>query len=177
LDLYVFQNQTSFLVQTASSLDGEQQNSPQNPSQVRSSTKLGKVKNTGKIRKRQEKGNTYGLDTNVSNIYPSNQQILKEAKLPLVSHDTCQKSLIDLRRFGYCVTKRMRCAGYARGGVDACRGDSGGPLVCHRNRKWYLMGVVSWGDGCGLVGRYGVYADVLRLKRWIQETIQDASEE
>ena len=110
----------------------------------------------------------------MSNIYPSNQQILKEAKLPLVSHDTCQKSLIDLRRFGYCVTKRMRCAGYARGGVDACRGDREGPLVCHRKRKWYLMGVVSWGDGCGLVGRYGVHAGVLRLQRWIQETIQDA---
>ena len=110
----------------------------------------------------------------MSNIYPLNQQILKEAKLPLVSRDTCRKSLEDLRLFGYCVTKRMRCAGYARGGVDACRGDSGGPLVCHKNRKWYLMGVVSWGAGCGLMGRYGVYADVLRLKRWIQETKQDS---
>ena len=40
-------------------------------------------------------------------------------------------------------------------------GDSGGPLACHRNRTWYLVGVVSWGAGCGLMGRYGVYADVL----------------
>lgn len=101
-------------------------------------------------------------------------QILKEAKLPLVSRDTCKRSYKDFWSSGFCVTKRMRCAGYATGGVDACRGDSGGPLVCHRNRKWYLMGVVSWGAGCGLTGRYGVYADVLKLKRWIQETIQDS---
>jgi len=99
---------------------------------------------------------------------------LKQARLPLVPRDTCKRSYSDFRSSGYCVTRRMRCAGYARGGVDACKGDSGGPLVCQRNRKRYLMGVVSWGAGCGLVGRYGVYADVLRLKRWIQETIQDA---
>ncbi|KAL9980265.1 hypothetical protein ACROYT_G008825 [Oculina patagonica] len=99
---------------------------------------------------------------------------LKQAKLPLVSRDTCKRSYKDYRSSGYCVTKRMRCAGYARGGVDACRGDSGGPLVCQRNRKWHVMGVVSWGAGCGQRGRYGVYADVLQLKQWIQETIQDS---
>lgn len=99
---------------------------------------------------------------------------LKQTTLPLVPRDTCKRSYRNFRSYGYCVTKRMRCAGYARGGVDACRGDSGGPLVCSRNRKWYLMGVVSWGAECGSVGRYGVYADVLKLKRWIQETIQDA---
>ena len=101
-------------------------------------------------------------------------QTLKQARLPLVPRDTCKRSYSDFRSSGYCVTRRMRCAGYARGGVDACKGDSGGPLVCQRNRKRYLMGVVSWGAGCGLVGRYGVYADVLKLKKWIQETIQDA---
>ena len=101
-------------------------------------------------------------------------QTLKQARLPLVPRDTCKRSYRDLLSYGFCVTKRMRCAGYSRGGVDACRGDSGGPLVCHRNTKWYLIGVVSWGAECGSVGRYGVYADVLKLKRWIQETIQDA---
>ncbi|KAL9980271.1 hypothetical protein ACROYT_G008832 [Oculina patagonica] len=108
------------------------------------------------------------------NSTQAESQVLKEAKLPLVSRDTCQKSYNDLRSFGFCITEHMRCAGYARGGVDACRGDSGGPLVCQRNRKWHVMGVVSWGAGCGQSGRYGVYADVLKLKKWIKQTIKDS---
>lgn len=68
----------------------------------------------------------------------------------------------------------MRCAGYAKGGADACQGDSGGPLVCLKHRKWHLMGIISWGVGCGRVGRYGVYSDALKLKHWVQQVIQDS---
>ncbi|XP_078360745.1 chymotrypsinogen A-like [Oculina patagonica] len=93
-------------------------------------------------------------------------QTLKEAELPLVP-GTCQRSN-DLMGFGFCVTNRMRCAGYAQSGIDACPVDSGGPLVCERNSKWHLMGVASWGAGCGKKGQYEVYADVLELKRWIE---------
>ncbi|XP_078342560.1 serine protease 1-like isoform X2 [Oculina patagonica] len=95
-------------------------------------------------------------------------QILQQAKIPLISRDSCQNAYRDL---GYTISQRMRCAGYAKGGIDACQGDSGGPMVCSKNDKWYLMGAVSWGIGCAREGRYGVYADLMDLKYWVQETI------
>ncbi|KAL9973095.1 hypothetical protein ACROYT_G019507 [Oculina patagonica] len=101
--------------------------------------------------------------TSQSGGYP---QILRQAQVPLISRNTCQAGYP-----GYNITPRMLCAGYAAGGIDACQGDSGGPLVCPSGNKWYLSGAVSWGVGCAQKGKYGVYADIMNLKNWVQETM------
>jgi len=51
--------------------------------------------------------------------------------------------------------------------VDACQGDSGGPLLYVYNDKTYLVGLVSWGEGCALYGYPGVYTDVNYYRDWI----------
>lgn len=59
------------------------------------------------------------------------------------------------------------CAGVAGGGVDTCAGDSGGPL---RDAAGLVIGITSWGVGCGRPGRPGVYTRVAAVASWIDGT-------
>ena len=63
------------------------------------------------------------------------------------------------------ITPRMICAGILYlGGKDACQRDSGGPLILNEN---VLVGIVSWGLGCGEAKFPGVYSNVTALREWI----------
>ncbi|XP_039598749.1 transmembrane protease serine 9-like [Polypterus senegalus] len=105
-------------------------------------------------------------------------KVLQQVQLPVIDSKRCdclyhKKSPIDATE--EIITKNMLCAGYQRGGRDACTGDSGGPLACQMDGVWILAGVVSWGEGCGLRNRPGVYAKVSVYQEWIQSQTSEAS--
>ncbi|XP_028325995.1 trypsin-3-like [Gouania willdenowi] len=90
--------------------------------------------------------------------YPHKLQCLE---VPLLSEDTC------FNAYPFQITENMICAGYLEGGKDSCQGDSGGPLVC----DGALQGVVSWGHGCALRKKPGVYTKVCNYISWIKNTM------
>ncbi|XP_004577830.1 mannan-binding lectin serine protease 1 isoform X3 [Ochotona princeps] len=95
-------------------------------------------------------------------------ETLMEIEIPIVNHHICQEAYAQINKK---VTRDMICAGEKEGGKDACTGDSGGPMVTLDKEKgqWYLVGTVSWGEGCGKKDRYGVYSYIYHNKDWIQK--------
>jgi secreted trypsin-like serine protease len=58
--------------------------------------------------------------------------------------------------------------------ADTCQGDSGGPMfVKMQDNSFVQVGIVSWGDGCGIPRTYGVYARVSAYMDWIRKTMAD----
>ena len=55
--------------------------------------------------------------------------------------------------------------------VFILQGDGGGPLVCEKDDRWYQVGIVSFGIGCGRRNVPGVYTNVEAYGPWIEETI------
>ncbi|MEJ8637897.1 MULTISPECIES: serine protease [Streptomyces] len=80
---------------------------------------------------------------------------LRAAPVTVLSDGTCEQAYPG-GLGGRYVASTMLCAGDPQGGHDACQGDSGGPLVA-RGR---LIGLVSWGSGCGRADSPGVYTRV-----------------
>ena len=85
--------------------------------------------------------------------------ILRVASPPLVSREKCNSPA----SYDGAITDTMICAGTDQGGLNSCQGDSGGPGVLDGK----LVGIVSWGIGCGKPYKYGVYANVAKLSGWI----------
>lgn len=106
----------------------------------------------------------WGTTSSGSSTLPS---ILRQVSVPLVSQADCNAK----DSYNGSIKDSMLCAGYKTGGKDSCQGDSGGPLVVTQaDGTPVLAGVVSWGEGCALKNKYGVYAKVSSALDWIKAT-------
>jgi secreted trypsin-like serine protease len=85
---------------------------------------------------------------------------LHAARVRVLPDEQCKEAYPG-REEGTYQAASMLCAGQTQGGPDACQGDSGGPLVANGR----LIGLVSWGDGCGRAGSPGVYTRVSEVVR------------
>ncbi|XP_065343147.1 trypsin-1-like [Cloeon dipterum] len=96
--------------------------------------------------------------------------VLREVDVPVMSNEDCRKTNYTEQM----ITDNMMCAGYPDGQKDSCQGDSGGPFITERaDKRFELIGVVSWGNGCARPGFPGVYTRVTRYLDWIEKNSQD----
>jgi len=102
-----------------------------------------------------EKAWVYGWGTTSSGGSVSSQ--LLEVQVPVVSNTVCSAAMRAT------ITESMLCAG-GELNKDGCQGDSGGPLTVDVDGKHFLIGDVSFGNGCGTQGQYGVYARVAQFR-------------
>ncbi|XP_054978267.1 vitamin K-dependent protein C isoform X2 [Sorex araneus] len=94
--------------------------------------------------------------------------VLNYIKIPVVPRNECIQVMHNE------VSENMLCAGILGDPRDACEGDSGGPMVVQFRGTWFLVGLVSWGEGCGRLHNYGVYTKVSRYLDWIHDHIRRA---
>jgi len=105
----------------------------------------------------------YGWGTTSSGGATSDK--LLEVEVPIVSNTVCDAAMgVGL------ITDAMLCAG-GELNKDGCQGDSGGPLTVDVSGQHVLVGDVSFGNGCGQAGQYGVYGDVAYFRTWIDTTV------
>ncbi|XP_027648640.2 transmembrane protease serine 12 [Falco cherrug] len=95
--------------------------------------------------------------------------VLKEARVEIIPSSVCNSS----DAYGGLVNNNMLCAGSRSGGTDACQGDSGGPLACYHpgTHKYYLIGIASFGVGCGRPKFPGIYVRLSQYRGWIKSEL------
>lgn len=101
-------------------------------------------------------------------LFAARQSNIKQRlDVPVADPNYCAEKFAT-RRIN--VISSQLCAGgdFSR---DSCDGDSGGPLMRYRE-AWYLEGVVSFGNRCGLEGWPGVYTRVSEYIDWIEGAIR-----
>ncbi|XP_050362135.1 trypsin, alkaline B-like [Nymphalis io] len=86
---------------------------------------------------------------------------LRHVQVRTVNQNTCRS---NYNVIAMTVTNSMMCAGILdNGGRDPCIGDFGGPLI----HNGIIVGISSWGSGCGYRGYPAVYSRIPVYINWI----------
>lgn len=101
--------------------------------------------------------------------------VLMQVDLKIVSQAECEA----VPAYAGFLGAGVICAGSSVPGKDSCNGDSGGPLTRAQGPEQgpagrRLVGLVSWGAGCGVAGVPGIYTDVAFYRQWIDNAIATA---
>ena len=103
----------------------------------------------------------------------SSDVLLESKGLVVMTNKECNSNKYGFASEGRQITQEMLCAS-SKDSRDSCQGDSGGPLVVQRDNKenkenYELVGVVSWGWGCGQERFPDIYGRVTSVMDWISD--------
>ncbi|XP_064472217.1 trypsin alpha-3-like isoform X2 [Ornithodoros turicata] len=71
----------------------------------------------------------------------------------------------------YYNVSTMLCAYKAT--YDACQGDSGGGILVPFTNRFYIVGIISFGVGCGDVRYPGAYSNVQAFRNWLTTKVHE----
>ncbi|XP_068082926.1 trypsin [Anabrus simplex] len=126
----------------------------------------------------RSQGDTDGLILGFGSTRPGDRKsvpcTMRQATIHVYSREECMKSGLPLQDK---TDSTLICAGVKEGGKDTCQGDSGGGLMVVKDGRYYLLGIVSFGYGCGVRNIPGLYTRVTSYLNWINEHIKTRSAE
>jgi hypothetical protein len=88
---------------------------------------------------------------------------LRFVRLTMRLHNPCD------RLYGKLDDASQLCIGSSRAGEDSCQGDSGGPVISGDADGARLVGIVSFGRGCGRKSIPGVYTRVSYFGKFVDD--------
>ncbi|OQV20734.1 putative Transmembrane protease serine 6 [Hypsibius exemplaris] len=97
--------------------------------------------------------------------------VLRRVGVNLIPKPVCENVYRGVfgRQFNF--DPNSLCAG-GEPGRDTCNKDGGAPLTCiNASGDRYLIGLSSWGYGCGRAGYPGVYTNITAFMPWIRSIV------
>ncbi|XP_077205443.1 vitamin K-dependent protein C-like isoform X2 [Paroedura picta] len=107
-----------------------------------------------------------GWGTQSENSATNYTSVLNYIEVPVAPRNECAHAMQNL------ISDNMLCAGILGDKRDSCHGDSGGPMVTQFKKTWFLVGLVSWGEGCGNPDNFGIYTKISSYLEWIDQQLK-----